>query len=84
LPEGNSILDSREQNRTTSIDNLPRINQRRQVEADNIHLQFGAVAVVNHGAYCGILDLAVVQVHADFVAYLKIRAFGLWLAREGM
>ena len=32
FPEGNSILDSREQNRTTSLDNLPRINQRRKVE----------------------------------------------------
>ena len=32
FPEGNSILDSREQNRATSLDNLPRINQRRKVE----------------------------------------------------
>jgi hypothetical protein len=28
--KGNSILKSREQNRTTSLDNLPRINQGRQ------------------------------------------------------
>ena len=38
--EGNSILDSREQNRTTSLGNLPRINQRRQVET---HSHFGGV-----------------------------------------
>jgi len=49
LPEGNSILDSREQNRTTSLDNLPRINQRREVKADNIYLQLGAIGVLDHG-----------------------------------
>ena len=38
LPEGNSILDSLEQNRTTSLDNLPRINQRREVETNDVHL----------------------------------------------
>ena len=30
--QGNSILVSREQNRAASLDNLPRINQRRRVE----------------------------------------------------
>ena len=38
LPEGNSILNSREQNRTTSLDHLPRINQPGEVEANNVHL----------------------------------------------
>jgi hypothetical protein len=31
FPEGNSILDSRQQNRTTSLDKLPRINQRHLI-----------------------------------------------------
>jgi hypothetical protein len=38
LPEGNSILNPREQNRATSLDDLPRINQRSEVETDNVHL----------------------------------------------
>jgi hypothetical protein len=61
--------------RATSLDNLPRINQRRQVEADDVHLQFDSVGVLNHGAYDSILDFAAVQVHADCVADLK---FALW------
>jgi hypothetical protein len=51
-----------------SLDHLPRINQRREVEADNIHLQFDSVGVVNHGANNGILSFPVMKVHADFVA----------------
>jgi hypothetical protein len=47
-------------------------NRRREVEADNIHLQFGTVGVLDHGANDGILDFAVVQVDADFVADLKL------------
>ena len=35
-----------------SPDSLPRINQRREVEADNIHLQFCSIVVLNHGANC--------------------------------
>jgi len=38
--------------KATSPDNLLRINQRREVEADNIHLQFGSIVVLNHGANC--------------------------------
>jgi hypothetical protein len=59
------------------IDNLPRINQRREIETDNIHLQFDSIIVVNHGANDGILDFPVVQVHADFVADLELSA--VWL-----
>jgi hypothetical protein len=42
-------------------------NQRREVEANNIHLQFDSVGVLDHGAYDGLLDFAVMQVHAYFV-----------------
>jgi len=59
----------------TSLDNLPKVNQRRKVEADDSHLQFGSIVVLNHGANDGILDLAVVQVHADLVAYFEL---ALW------
>ena len=51
LPEGNSILDSREQNRTTSINNLPRINQRRELEAGQ---QLESIGVLNHGTSDGL------------------------------
>jgi hypothetical protein len=37
----------------TSLDNPPRINQRCQVEADNINLQFDSVIVLDHGANDG-------------------------------
>ena len=50
-----------------SFDNLPRINQRREVEADDIHLQFDSIIVLNHSADNSVLDFAVVQVHADHV-----------------
>src|SRR5215469_12789556 len=56
----------------TSPDNLPGINQRREVEADDIHLQFDSIVVVNHGAHDGILDFAVVQVYSDLVADLEL------------
>jgi len=58
-----------------SLDNLPGVDQRREVETDNIHLQFDTI-VLNHGANDSILDFPVVQVDADFVAYLK---FALWV-----
>jgi len=51
-----------------SLGNLPRINQGRQVEADDIHLQFDSIVVLNHSADNSILDFAVMQVHADPVA----------------
>ena len=54
-----------------SLDNLPRINQRREV-----HLQFDYILILNDGANDSILDFAVVQVHADFVAYVE---FAFWL-----
>src|SRR6516225_8742856 len=68
-----------------SLDNLPRINQRRQVEADNIHLQFDYILVLNHGADDSILDFAVVQVHPDFVTDLELSIIWLlwgWHARN--
>ena len=75
LPEGNSILNSREQNRATSLDNLPRINQRGEVEADNVHLEFDYILILNHGADDSILDFAVMQIDADFVADFEL---ALW------
>ena len=60
-----------------SLHNLPRINQRREVQADNIHLlKLGFAPELNHGANDSILDLPVVEVHAGFVADPK---FALWL-----
>jgi len=70
-----SKLDERVAPRATSLDDLPHINQRREIEADNIHLQFDSIGVLNHGANDGILDFAVVQVHADFVTYFEL---ALW------
>ena len=58
-----------------SFDNLPRINQRREVEADDVHLQFDSIVVLNYGLHDSILDFAVVQVHADLVADLEL---ALW------
>jgi len=75
FPEGNSILNSREQNRATSLDNLPRINQRGEVEADNVHLEFDYILILNHGADDSILDFAVMQIDADFVADFEL---ALW------
>ena len=54
-----------------SFDNLPRINQRREVEAVDVHLQFDSIVVVNHGANYGVLNFAVMKVHADFIAYFE-------------
>ena len=54
-----------------------RINQRREVETHDIDLQLGFIAVLNHGANDGILDLAVVQVHADFLARAELSV--VWL-----
>src|SRR6516162_2656222 len=64
----------------TSVDHLLRINQRREVETDDIHMQFDSIAVLNHGANDGILNLPVMEVHADFVADLNCRVFSgfLW------
>ena len=61
----------------SSLDNLPRINQRREVETYDIHLYFGFIAVLNHGANDSILNFPVVQVDADFVADLELPVIGL-------
>ena len=37
-----------------SLDNLSGINQRREVEADNIHLQLESIGVLNHGTNDGL------------------------------
>jgi hypothetical protein len=42
-----------------AINNPRQVNQRREVQTDNIHLQFDSIVVVNHSANDGILDLAV-------------------------
>ena len=55
-----------------SLDNLSGINQRREVEANNIYLQLGAIVVLDHGADDGILDFPVMQVHADSIADLEL------------
>jgi hypothetical protein len=81
--QDNQILISNEQNdvapgqfprcsRPISLDNLPRVDQSRQVEADDVYLQFDSVIVLNHSADDGILDFPVVQVHADFIADLEL------------
>ena len=36
-----------------------------------VYLQFDTIGVLNHGAHHRVLDLPVVQVHADFVADKK-------------
>ena len=63
----------------SSLDNLPKVNQRCEVQSDNIHQQLRAIVVLNHGFYHGILDLSVVQVDADFVADLELPL--VWLLR---
>ena len=55
-----------------SLNDLLRINQRREVEADNIHLQFDSIVFLNHRADDGILDFPVMQVHADSIADLEL------------
>ena len=57
---------------TISLDNLPSINQRSEVEADNIHLQFHSIVVVNHGAHYRVFNFSVVQIHADFITDLEL------------
>ena len=52
-----------------SLDNLPRIDQCREVEPDNVHPQVGPFGVFDHGANDGILDLAAMQVHTDTFAH---------------
>jgi hypothetical protein len=67
------------------LDNLARINQCREVEADNIHLQIDSIGVLNHSAYDGILDLAVVQVFTRILSpTLNCRSsgFSVWHGRE--
>jgi len=45
---------------------------RDPLKANDAHLQFETVGVLDHGAYDSILDLPVVQVDADLVAYLEL------------
>jgi hypothetical protein len=44
------ILTSHQWTRATSLDKLLRIDQRRQVDADDVNLQFGAIDVLRNGA----------------------------------
>jgi hypothetical protein len=69
----------------TSLDNLPKVDQRREVEPDNIHLQLGAIGVLDHGAYDGIPDFDMVKVHAGFATRFEHTFWFLgWHARECM
>ena len=61
---------------------LQKLHERLRLMADNIHLQFGTVGVLDDGANDGILDFAVVQVDADFVADLNSR-FGSLACTRG-
>jgi len=48
-----------------------------------IYLQFDFAPESNHGSNDGILDLPVMQIHADFVAYLELAILFLrWHAKE--
>jgi len=69
---------TRKNARASLLGNLPRINQRREIKADNIHLQFDSIVVLNHGANNCIFNLPVMQIHADFVADLKFARI-LWI-----
>ena len=60
-----------------SFDNLPRINQRREVEAYDVHLKLDLIAVLNHGSNDSILDFPVVQIDADLSPTLNWRSSGL-------
>jgi hypothetical protein len=69
--------------RATSFDNLPRINQRREVDTDHVHLKFDFIAILNYGANDSVLDFPVVQVDADFVADFELSVIGLgWHGRN--
>jgi len=62
---------------------LLRIDQRREVEADNIYLQFDSIGVLHHGAYDGVLDFAVMEVDADFITDLELALWFVgWHARN--
>jgi len=52
--------------RASLIDNLAPVGQRRDVEADDIHLQFDSIGMLNHGANDSILNFAVMRIDADF------------------
>jgi hypothetical protein len=56
---------------------LTRINQRRQVESDDVHLKFDLIAVLNYGSNDSVLDFPVVQVDADFIADLELAIIAL-------
>jgi len=61
--------------RASLIDNLAPLGQLRDVEADDIHLQFDSIGMLNHGANDSILNFAVMQIDADFVTD---RELALW------
>ena len=48
-----------------------------EVKTDDVHLKFGFVAVLNHGANDSVLNFAVVQVDADFVGDFEFAFVGL-------
>ena len=54
-------------------------HQRREIEADNIHLQFDSIGVLSRGANNGVLNLPVMKVDADFVTDLKL---ALWVLEQ--
>ena len=67
------------------LNDLVRINQRREVETNDVYLQFDSIVVLNHGANDGILDLAAKQIHADFVTGLEVALWFLgWHAVDCM
>jgi len=64
------------QARAELLDNLPPVNQRGEVESNHVHLQLQAVRFVDDGLHDGVLNLPVVQIHADFVTDFVLT---LWL-----
>jgi len=54
--------------------------RRHQNASERVKTLALSIPVMNHGPDDGILDLAVVQVHADFIADVE---FALWSVRHG-
>jgi len=48
------------------------VDQRRDVDADDVHLEFLAFVGVDDGFYYGLVDLAAMQICADFIADLEL------------
>jgi len=57
-----------------------RINQRRQVETDNIHLQVDSVGILNHGAYDQLASrrMNLVTIKQGITTYCR------WIARAAI